>query len=518
MLLRNWASFLLLLLASALLDAAEPEPLAKRVEAILDAPVYKSSTWGVVVVDAKTGETLYQRNQDKLMAPASLTKLITTSCSLLAFGEKYRFETPVFALGNVNPNGLFTGNIVLVASGDPSFCGRSIVDDRLDFQNNDHTYANSGFGDCVACAADPRLVFDDIAKAITDAGIREIRGEILIDDRLFNLSRSSGSGPDIISPMCINDNVVDVIITPSDKPGELAKIKVKPETVAITIDAQVKTVARHEANFVELIQNTSNTFSIRGQVPANGQPVLRILPIEDPAGVARVMLIEALQRAKVPVSALIQRPSATPLPAPAAYAQQLPLVLRRSAPFSEVLKVTLKTSHNLYASQLPCLLAAKNGKTTLNDGLRLLRPLLRLLGLDPNELALGSGSGGSISDQLTPKSFTTLFASLANTPAWDKYKTWLPELGHDGTLADLVDEKHRLYRKVLAKTGTHLWTDSLNNRPFLRTKALAGTMTTHSGRELYFAFIVNDVPIKPTTSVRAISLDLINLCDVFYDE
>ena len=40
----------------------------------------------------------------------------------------------------------------------------------------------------------------------------------------------------------------------------------------------------------------------------------------------------------------------------------------KSPPLSEAIKVTLKVSHNLYASTLPLLVAAKYGKRTLAGG------------------------------------------------------------------------------------------------------------------------------------------------------
>ena len=46
------------------------------------------------------------------------------------------------------------------------------------------------------------------------------------------------------------------------------------------------------------------------------------------------------------------------------------MAVLKSAPLSEAVKVTLKVSHNLYASTLPLLVAAKYGGRTLPDGMR----------------------------------------------------------------------------------------------------------------------------------------------------
>ena len=49
--------------------------------------------------------------------------------------------------------------------------------------------------------------------------------------------------------------------------------------------------------------------------------------------------------------------------------------------------------------------------------------------------------------------------------------------------------------KVSAKTGTLIWSDAANERFLLKSKALAGTMTTKDGTPLYFAMFVNNVPL-----------------------
>jgi D-alanyl-D-alanine carboxypeptidase/D-alanyl-D-alanine-endopeptidase (penicillin-binding protein 4) len=68
-------------------------------------------------------------------------------------------------------------------------------------------------------------------------------------------------------------------------------------------------------------------------------------------------------------------------------------------------------------------------------------------------------------------------------------------LGVDGTLADVVEASSPAKGKVMAKTGTLVYDDLMNERSLLRSKALGGVMTTKGGRELTFAVFVNDVPL-----------------------
>jgi D-alanyl-D-alanine carboxypeptidase/D-alanyl-D-alanine-endopeptidase (penicillin-binding protein 4) len=89
-------------------------------------------------------------------------------------------------------------------------------------------------------------------------------------------------------------------------------------------------------------------------------------------------------------------------------------------------------------------------------------------------------------------------------------------LGVDGTLADTVGRDSPARGKVFAKTGTYGDPDLLNDRVILRSKALAGVMTTADGRRLAFAFFVNEVPLPKGSTPTAVGKDLGRLCEVFY--
>jgi D-alanyl-D-alanine carboxypeptidase/D-alanyl-D-alanine-endopeptidase (penicillin-binding protein 4) len=68
----------------------------------------------------------------------------------------------------------------------------------------------------------------------------------------------------------------------------------------------------------------------------------------------------------------------------------------------------------------------------------------------------------------------------------------------------------------MAKTGTLGWGDLMNDRQLLRSKALAGVMTTARGRELAFAFFVNDVPMPRGSSATREGKVLGRLCEIVY--
>ena len=67
--------------------------------AVLQTPGYQNGHWGLFVVDARSGLTVYEQNSHQLFAPASVTKLFSVAAALVELGADYRFETPVVRRG-----------------------------------------------------------------------------------------------------------------------------------------------------------------------------------------------------------------------------------------------------------------------------------------------------------------------------------------------------------------------------------------------------------------------------------
>src|SRR5581483_3749876 len=102
-------------------------------------PEYRQAHWGILVVDAKTGETVYALNDEQLFIPASTTKLYSCAAALAELGADHKFETPVYRRGTLT-DGRLKGDLILVASGDLTLGGRTTADGKLAFTDSDHIY------------------------------------------------------------------------------------------------------------------------------------------------------------------------------------------------------------------------------------------------------------------------------------------------------------------------------------------------------------------------------------------
>src|SRR6185437_13925119 len=165
-------------------------------------------------------------NGQQLFTPASTTKLLTEGTALELLGTDYRFHTRVYRTGTVEKNGTLDGDLVLAASGDPNLSGRIQADGALAFENHDHTYGGSP--DTKAVPGDPLLVIRELAAQVAAHGIKRIKGRVLVDASLFpEGDRELGTGV-VISPISVNDNIIDVTISASRTEGARANMNVSP--------------------------------------------------------------------------------------------------------------------------------------------------------------------------------------------------------------------------------------------------------------------------------------------------
>ncbi len=91
------------LVALAVVFAAglRADSLADRIQKVLDrTPAAHNAFWGIQIVDAATGRTLYDLNSNRFFVPASNTKLFTSALALTRLGPDYTFLTRVLAEGS----------------------------------------------------------------------------------------------------------------------------------------------------------------------------------------------------------------------------------------------------------------------------------------------------------------------------------------------------------------------------------------------------------------------------------
>lgn len=494
---------------------AAPGSLAEAIAAVTDEERFRSAHWGLLIVDVASGEVLLEQNADKLFAPASTTKLFTVAAALAALGADHRYETALYQIGLPPADGRLEGHLVLLASGDPTLGGRTDEHGEIAYTNADHTYAD-GSERTELTAPDPLAGLNELARQVAAAGIRRIEGDVLVDDRLFDATESTGSGPRRVTPIVVNDNLLDIVVAPTEV-GQPARIEWRPETSYYQLEADVTTGAADREAQVSLREIAPRRLRLEGSIPAGHEPLVHVHEVDDPAAFARALLIEALERADVRVAADPRSAAAAELPAPSAYGDLPRVGLLESPPFSESARLILKVSHNLHASTLPLVLAARGGGRTLAAGLRMQGEVLGTLDVDVPTISLGGGAGGSRADYTTPRATVALLRHMATRDDAAVFRRALPILGVDGTLSTAVAADSPARGHAQAKTGTFYWQNPLAGRYLLTSKALAGYLQTSNGRDVAFAFFVNLVPIDRPSERNELGRVLGHLCEIAHE-
>jgi serine-type D-Ala-D-Ala carboxypeptidase/endopeptidase (penicillin-binding protein 4) len=489
-----------------------PSSFEGEFSALTGAPRYAHASWGIIIVDPATGTTLYERDADRMYVPGSTTKLFSSAAALEALGPDYRFKTPVYASGPVDGGGKLDGNLVLVASGDPNMGGRTLPDGTIEYTDIDHGDANA-LGGAILTVTSPVAGLDDLASQVKASGITEV-SDVVIDDRLF--TTADLDKPFVVSPICINDDQIDVTITPAD-PGAAPALAMRPQTAAYRFVNKVTTGEAGSPLAVSITEDPEGTLVVQGSIAAGAGPVNQTFTVREPAAFARTLFIEALGRQGIRVTAAAtgDNPSAA-LPAPAAYRDGGKVAELTSPPFSEDVKLTLKVSQNLHADTYISLIAAASGKREFHDGMTREGTILGSLGLDTGGVSLGDGEGGVEEDRFSPRSAVQLLTIVTTRPYAGEFVKALPILGVDGSLATACSAGNPACGHVYAKTGTRGSYDPLNDRGILLAKSLAGYVDAGSGKRLAFAVFVNNVPFSDVEDMMAVGEDLGSVAGLIY--
>jgi D-alanyl-D-alanine carboxypeptidase/D-alanyl-D-alanine-endopeptidase (penicillin-binding protein 4) len=196
------------------LAQAQPAPLPDEVDAALRRARVPADAVSVVVQEVGNGRELLSWRADEPVNPASLFKLITTYAALDLLGPAWVWSTPVLVSGTLGPDGVLDGSVTLQGRGDPK-----LVVERVWL----------------------------LLRRLQQAGVREIRGDILLDRSAFAAStRTPGDfdgephRPQNVQPdaLLLNQKTVVYSFLPDPVQG-LARIAVEPPLTGVQVDASV---------------------------------------------------------------------------------------------------------------------------------------------------------------------------------------------------------------------------------------------------------------------------------------
>jgi D-alanyl-D-alanine carboxypeptidase/D-alanyl-D-alanine-endopeptidase (penicillin-binding protein 4) len=471
----------------------------------MSKPRYENATWSLLVADVETGETFYSLNPDRMSFTGSTRKLFSVGMALDTLGAGHREETPVYRLGEVGADGTLRGDLALVGGGDLTFGGRRLDADTVESTHFDHNDANQ-LGTAELTPQDPLYALDDLARQVRESGIESVSGDVVVDDRLFAPYRVP-NGKLLITPVLLNENMVDTIVTPTE-PGSTAALEYRPETRAFAVENEAETTARGAKASLELsggglircIGSRGCTGTVSGDIPAGyaaplsgDETFVGTFRVEEPNAFMRTAFIEALARNGVVVNAPAVAENPTELlPARGAYTPGTRVASFVSPPYAQFARLILKVSLNLGANLSLSLFGLDRGERTIDGALVAEREaLIDGFGLDGDQFDFPTNGSGTPDSRAAPRALVDLLVGMHETDVAEVYLDALPILGVDGSLAttgaDLPAKGH-----VFAKTGTTIAPGEDGETLELKAQNLAGYIETRSGRLVAYALMVND--------------------------
>ena len=442
---------------------------AARVERVAGVEPVNKGEWGILIVDAATGETLYQSNADSYFVPASNMKLLTTALALDTLGPDYRFRTTIETNGKLE-DGILHGDLILVGRGDANLSNR-----RFPFETKEEF------------DGPPERALSELADQVAAHGVKEITGDIAADDSYFPRERYP-DGWEIgdmvwewgaaISAIVVNDNTVTLTLTPGEHAGDAVLASVEPATTEFEVRNEVKTIGAKEKGELRLVREPGATaVAVSGTMAAASQPRKLILAIQEPAQQAANILARQLAERGVKFSGKIRaqhEPDALDTP-------RTLLAEHVSLPLGDTVKLVNKISQNLHAEILLRVSARQQALWQSPEDLaKFPEAFYAKAGITEGDVIQNDGSGLSRHDLVTPRAFVTLLQYSQKQSWFPAYYDSLPVAGVDGTLTDRM-KNAGITGKIHAKTGsvTHV-------------RALSGFAETQHGRQLIFSFLSNN--------------------------
>jgi serine-type D-Ala-D-Ala carboxypeptidase/endopeptidase (penicillin-binding protein 4) len=439
-------------------------PLAAVIDSVVSTPPLAATSWGIAVQDAGTGEWLARLNADHHFVPASNTKVVVTMAAMELLGSSWTWQTPVFAEMFDDST---AGDVVIEAMGDPSFSAR--------YHETDFT------------------VTDSLAAGIAAAGIRRIRGDIVVNASRFSDASINGtwevgdlpwSYAPPIDAFAIGEATFRLLLTGGAMRGDavaFSNIEGPQGLQPLHLDVRTDTAGGRAAVDIDYLRRIDDVV-VRGTVPAGHADTSR-LAVTSPANFAARALEYALRTRGVRIDGGI-RIVRDSVEAAALHARlatnSRQVALAASPPLGDVVAGILRPSQNWIAEQLLKTLGAEQrGRGSWDTGLDVERRwLIDRAGIDSTSFFLRDASGLSPQNLLSPATLVALFAYARRTAWADTYYEALPEPGMpESTLENRLLE---LKGRLRAKTG------SITN-----VNTLSGYVTARSGRVFIFSIMTN---------------------------
>jgi D-alanyl-D-alanine carboxypeptidase/D-alanyl-D-alanine-endopeptidase (penicillin-binding protein 4) len=433
-----------------------------RIQSLMDSKPVRDATWSLTVRDS-AGAILEAWNSDHLMRPASNLKLLTSAALLNKLGPDFRFQTPVYGIGELQDS-VWSGDLLIVGKGDPTISGTLYNGDRFH-------------------------VFEQIFQSLDSLGIQRITGNVIGNDAYFDdIPYPKGWNWDDLSfyygveinALSFNDNCVDLVVYADGDIGDTPRIEWFPYQTDYVNFINEQIIAPRNTEYDEYYRRIlgTNTIILRSSLP-KGYLEKESLSVANPSLFFVDTFYQFLQDSGIHVEGQVGLESQL-LESERKEEYNL-LHTYVSPPFSELITEINKESDNFYTEMLVKKLAAQTygAPGSTETGVGLVREYAHEIGIDTSQVVMSDGSGMSTRTLLTTEALSRLLVAQQEYDYFPMYLNSLSVAGIDGTLQ---------YRFGRSPVRGHIQGKS---GYMSGVRSMSGYLTTESGQRLTFSLITN---------------------------
>ena len=413
-------------------------------------PQLRNAISSLYVVDAKTGQVVYDQNGQVGLAPASTLKLITSISAYELLGKSFRYKTR-FAWQQQQ------GALLILPGGDPTLGSWRWKNTREE------------------------VVLRGLAQAIRRAGITAFQS-VYIDNQGWDeesvpggwiwqdIGNYYGAGPGKLN---WRENQFDVVLASGRQVGDPVRVVATlPHMNGYQLQSQLTSAAAGTGDKAYIyFPLQGNTGVIRGTIPVN----------ENQFRISGAMPAAAGQFVSTLGDTLSARGIRTPKKAMEANPSPAPYTLLHtisSPPLDSIVYWFNRKSINLYGEALVKTMAFQGkGRASTEAGTDLIRAYWKQKGIAESELNLVDGSGLSPLNRVTTHAQVALLRHARQQPWFAGFYACLPE-----------------YNRMKMKSGT-----------IRGVKGFCGYHRGAEGRDYVFSFLVTNYNGPAGTLVQKMS-------------
>ncbi len=443
--------------------------LQAQLAAHVAQPRFSGALWGVKVASLDSGKTLFEIHPERLLSPASNSKLYTGALALDVLGADYRIVTPLYAAAKPEASGTLRGDLIVAGRGDPSWRSKNRREDFWD-------------------------IFAPFVAALKAAGVRRVAGDIVADATYFR-GPPNGAGwtaDDLnddygaeISAVTLEDNFADVRVRPGPAVGARCELTLLLPQTGLGLENRTTTIAQGGTRRLEARRNIGDsTTYVFGELPIGDREEILDVTVPRPAQWFAAALKVALIRAGIHVDGAprsVRWPEASAVSAAAVKIGEV-----ASPPLRTMVADFMKPSQNLetdlifgHVGETQRTAEIPERRSSEAAGVAALRAYLRRQALPVEDVIFEGGSGLSRNNLTTARATVALLQHMSTHRDARDFFDSLPIAGVDGTLRRRL-RGTAAEGNLRAKTGTLRWAN-----------ALSGYVTTAAGERLAFSVMLN---------------------------